>query len=256
MRAHSPGRRQGIEGPQRFQRCGSTPEDKRYGLGSTTPKEMVTLLEKLERGEAVSAAASREMIAILKRQQFKEGIGRHLDDEWVASKSGSLDALRSDVGLVYAPKARSTTCPASIMPQTMPETSSSATWRRCCSKVSARWTESERIASEDGSAWLWSTLEGTQVHPIWQKNPRRRKRKPKRQPPAKLRFPPRQSRRRKRRIRQRPSAKLRLPPRQSRRKTRRRDREFLSWRKRTSPGCRGARRRPFRRPLTSKRGTA
>ena len=54
----------------------------------------------------VSPAASREMIAILKRQQFKEGIGRHLEDEWVASKSGALDALRSDVGLVYAPKGR------------------------------------------------------------------------------------------------------------------------------------------------------
>jgi hypothetical protein len=82
------------------------PENKRYGLGSTTPKEMVTLLEKLERGEVVSPAASKEMIAILKRQQFKEGIGRHLEDEWVASKSGALDALRSDVGLVYAPKGR------------------------------------------------------------------------------------------------------------------------------------------------------
>ena len=65
-----------------------------------------TLLEKLERGEVVSAEAAKEMIAILKRQQFKEGIGRHLEDDWVASKSGALDALRSDVALVYAPKGR------------------------------------------------------------------------------------------------------------------------------------------------------
>ena len=95
-----------LKDPSGFSAAGRLPENKRYGLGSTTPKEMVTLLEKLERGEVVSPAASKEMIAILKRQQFKEGIGRHLEDEWVASKSGSLDALRSDVGLVYAPKGR------------------------------------------------------------------------------------------------------------------------------------------------------
>jgi len=97
---------QPLKDPSGFSAAGKLPENQRFGLGSTTPKEMVTLLEKLERGEVVSPAASREMIAILKRQQFKEGIGRHLEDNWVASKSGALDALRSDVGLVYAPKGR------------------------------------------------------------------------------------------------------------------------------------------------------
>jgi len=95
-----------LKEPGGFSAAGKLPENKRYGLGSTTPKEMVTLLAKLDRGEVVSQAASREMIAILKRQQYKDGIGRHLDDEWVASKSGALDALRSDVALVYAPKGR------------------------------------------------------------------------------------------------------------------------------------------------------
>ena len=95
-----------LKEPSGFRAAGRLPENKRFGLGSTTPKEMVTLLEKLERGEVVGPEASKDMIAILKRQQFKDGIGRHLEDEWVASKSGSLDALRSDVGLVYAPKGR------------------------------------------------------------------------------------------------------------------------------------------------------
>jgi beta-lactamase class A len=97
---------QALKDPSGFSAAGKRPENQRFGLGSTTPKEMVTLLEKLERGEIVSPAASREMIAILKRQQFKDGIGRRLEDDWVASKSGALDALRSDVGLVYTPKAR------------------------------------------------------------------------------------------------------------------------------------------------------
>lgn len=100
------GDRAALKDPSGFSAAGKLPENKRFGIGSTTPKEMVTLLEKLDRGEIVSPAASREMIAILKRQQFKDGIGRHINDEWVASKSGALDALRSDVGLVYAPQAR------------------------------------------------------------------------------------------------------------------------------------------------------
>jgi hypothetical protein len=39
------------------------------------------------------------MLEILERQQFKEGLGRRRADE-TASKSGSLDALRSDVALI------------------------------------------------------------------------------------------------------------------------------------------------------------
>jgi hypothetical protein len=61
---------------------------------------MVTLLEKLERGQVVSPDASREMIAILKRQQYQDGIGRRISS--VASKSGSLAALKSDVGIAYS----------------------------------------------------------------------------------------------------------------------------------------------------------
>ncbi len=49
----------------------------------------------------------RTCIGILKRQQFKTGIGRRVGDEvQVASKSGSLDALRSDVGIAYTKTGR------------------------------------------------------------------------------------------------------------------------------------------------------
>ncbi len=80
-------------------------EWKRFGLGASTPREMVMLLEKIERGEVVSAAACKEMIEILKRQQYKDAIGRHSPHP-VASKSGALDRLRSDVGIVYSPGGR------------------------------------------------------------------------------------------------------------------------------------------------------
>ncbi len=78
-----------------------------FGLGRTSPRDMVRLLEMLEKGEVVSKEASAEMISILKRQQYKDGIGRGLSDTMqVASKSGSLDRLRADVGIVYTRKGR------------------------------------------------------------------------------------------------------------------------------------------------------
>lgn len=80
--------------------------NKRFGIGRSTPREMVMLLEKLERGEIVSPAASKEMIGILKRQQDHEGIGRTLKGVEIASKPGALDHLRSDVGIIYTPRGR------------------------------------------------------------------------------------------------------------------------------------------------------
>ncbi len=88
-----------------YSKAGLLPENQRYGIGVSTPREMVWLLEQLTLGKIVSAEASKEILAILKRQQFKDGIGRRRADN-VASKSGALDALRSDLGLVYLPKAR------------------------------------------------------------------------------------------------------------------------------------------------------
>ena len=80
---------------------GAKPENQHWGIGRSSPREMVTLLQKLYRGELVSAAASKEMLEVLKRQQDHNGIARDLKDVTVANKSGALDHLRSDVGIVY-----------------------------------------------------------------------------------------------------------------------------------------------------------
>lgn len=80
---------------------------KLFGLGVSSPRDMVKLLEMLEKGEVVSKDASNEMLAILRRQQYKDGIGRGLPDTIPsASKSGSLDRLRSDVGIIYTRRGR------------------------------------------------------------------------------------------------------------------------------------------------------
>ena len=77
-----------------------------FGIGVTTPHEMVDLVERLERGTLVSPAASREMIELLKRQQYRDGIFRNLKGAVAATKPGALDHLRSDVGVVYTASGR------------------------------------------------------------------------------------------------------------------------------------------------------
>jgi beta-lactamase class A len=95
-----------LKAPSGWSRAGLVEANRKYGLGVTTSREMVRLLELLDQGKVVDAAASKEMISILKRQQFKDGIGRRIDAGLVASKSGSLDALRSDVGIYYGHAGR------------------------------------------------------------------------------------------------------------------------------------------------------
>ena len=85
---------------------GKKEENQVFGLGRTTPREMVMLLEKLERGEVINPAASKEMLELMQREQGTNGIWR---EEWrlpKATKSGALDALRSNIGIVYHPRGR------------------------------------------------------------------------------------------------------------------------------------------------------
>lgn len=86
--------------------AGKLPENQKYGLGKSTPLDMVTLLEKLERGEAVSPEASKEMLAILRKCQDNTGVRRKLVGVPIANKTGALDALRSDVAIVYSKGGR------------------------------------------------------------------------------------------------------------------------------------------------------
>jgi len=83
------------------------PRNKLFGLGRSSPRQMVRLVEMMENGRLVSKEASAEMIATMKRQQYKDGIGRGEPDTIpVASKSGALDRLRADVGIVYTRRGR------------------------------------------------------------------------------------------------------------------------------------------------------
>ena len=95
-----------LKAPSGISAAGKLPENEKYGLGVSTPLDMVTILDKLEHGEIVSKEASREMIGILKHCQDGTGIRRRMGGLSVANKTGSLDALRSDVGIVYSKGGR------------------------------------------------------------------------------------------------------------------------------------------------------
>src|SRR5882672_9643286 len=85
---------------------GKEPDNKRFGLGATTPHEMVRILEKLDAGEIVNKAAAKEMIALMKREQARYAIGRTTWDRPMASKYGALDSLRSCVAILYSKRGR------------------------------------------------------------------------------------------------------------------------------------------------------
>jgi beta-lactamase class A len=76
----------------------------KYGLGSTTPNEMIGLLEKLHQGKLVNAEASKEMLEHLKKCDDKDKFPALLPEgTMVAHKTGSVNEVRTDAGIIYTP---------------------------------------------------------------------------------------------------------------------------------------------------------
>jgi beta-lactamase class A len=74
------------------------------GLNNTTSAQgLAVLLEAIAKGQAVDAGASRELVEILERQKFNEGIPAGLPAGMqVAHKTGELTKLHHDAAIVYA----------------------------------------------------------------------------------------------------------------------------------------------------------
>lgn len=84
---------------------------KRFGLGSTTAREMVQLLEKLHNGKLVSPDASKQMLEHLKKCADREKFPRFLPEKTVvAHKTGSVNNSRTDAGILYLPKGPVVVC--------------------------------------------------------------------------------------------------------------------------------------------------
>lgn len=84
-----------------------SPEGVRYGIGVSTPEDMVTLSEAVYRKTLVSDAASDAMLATLKDQFYDDMIPRLLPASAcarfaVAHKSGFVQESKTDAGLVLS----------------------------------------------------------------------------------------------------------------------------------------------------------
>ncbi|WP_159421128.1 serine hydrolase [Candidatus Chrysopegis kryptomonas] len=81
----------------------NTPESLRFGVGYTTPNDMVKLLELLAGGKIISPETSAEIINIMKNNQDYEMMKRYLPEKvTVANKTGSIDRMKADIGIVYS----------------------------------------------------------------------------------------------------------------------------------------------------------
>src|SRR5690606_7056028 len=77
---------------------------KKYGWGQTTPREIADLLTKIRNGELISESASDRMYRLLTNIYYDEGALSQLPPTIkAASKQGMVDASRSEVVLVNAP---------------------------------------------------------------------------------------------------------------------------------------------------------
>jgi beta-lactamase class A len=94
--------------------------EREFGLGMSTPREMARLFELLAEGRAVDAAASREMLEILERQQDRHMLARRLplgrlvrvanktgtDQEKRPGPDGAPRHVRADAAVVQAGDVR------------------------------------------------------------------------------------------------------------------------------------------------------
>ncbi len=88
-------------GAEAFHRQAQTP----FGLSS--PRDMGKLLEKIEKGEAVSQSASDQMLQIMRRQVYSSRLPRYVTGFRMAHKTGDfLPYIGNDVGILESNSRR------------------------------------------------------------------------------------------------------------------------------------------------------
>lgn len=84
---------------------------KKFGLGSTTAREMVVLLEKVYKNDVVSADVCKEMLGHMKKCEDRTKLKRFLPAKIeVAHKTGSVSDAKTDAGILYLPTGPVAVC--------------------------------------------------------------------------------------------------------------------------------------------------
>jgi D-alanyl-D-alanine carboxypeptidase (penicillin-binding protein 5/6)/beta-lactamase class A len=83
----------------------------KFGLGSTTARETLVLLEMVHKGKIVSPEVCKEMLGHMKKCDDKLKLKRFLPDKIeVAHKSGTVSDARTDAGILYLPTGPVAVC--------------------------------------------------------------------------------------------------------------------------------------------------
>jgi beta-lactamase class A len=84
------------------------PDQKKYGLGKTTAREMAKVIAGIDSCEIGDPDICKKLLEMLKNQQDRNSIPRYTESSdtsetpsAIANKTGALNALRADVGIVY-----------------------------------------------------------------------------------------------------------------------------------------------------------
>jgi beta-lactamase class A len=91
-------------------------DEKRFGLGKTTPREMAQIMEKIVNCQLAEPGTSplpgdeqlcHTVLHLLRNQFYRDGVPRYLEkldpteaDSAIADKTGALDAVRNDVAAI------------------------------------------------------------------------------------------------------------------------------------------------------------
>lgn len=85
------------------------PDQKQFGIGKTTAKEMAAVMESIVRCDLKDQKLCDAMLYMLRNQQYRNCIPHYLETvdtseepSFIANKTGSLDAVRNDVAVVYS----------------------------------------------------------------------------------------------------------------------------------------------------------
>lgn len=90
---------------------GRTEQRNKFGWGQTTPREMGQLMEKIINHQVISYGASEKMLRLMSRNYWdEEAISRIPADVFIASKSGAVDASRSELLFVNGKKCKYVFC--------------------------------------------------------------------------------------------------------------------------------------------------
>src|SRR5262249_21014965 len=84
---------------------------KKFGLGSTTARETLLMLEKVHQGKVVSPEVCKEMLGHMKKCDDKLKLRHFLPANIeVAHKSGTVTDARTDAGIIYLPTGPVAVC--------------------------------------------------------------------------------------------------------------------------------------------------